>query len=62
MNERSVWTCCLCLTPQRGFGNNPEPLASHPERCCDDCNTSRVIPARLVAMSRSHHPTARDAS
>jgi len=40
-------TCPLCGQVFRGMGNNPEPLAEFEERCCDDCNTSKVIPARL---------------
>jgi hypothetical protein len=54
-------TCCLCggpvepwpTTPGRspgGYGNNPEPLASHPGRCCNDCNATKVIPARIGMM------------
>ena len=49
--------CCLCgneLEPwhegSKGYGNNPEPLAKWPQRCCDDCNTTKVIPARLKAI------------
>jgi hypothetical protein len=43
-------TCCLCGRFIQGHGHNPEPLASHPERCCDDCNATKVIPARLSGM------------
>jgi len=48
--------CCLCGSPcepwvpddpETGYGHNPEPLATHPERCCNDCNATKVIPARL---------------
>ena len=39
--------CCLCGETFIGMGNNPEPLDSDPERCCDPCNDTRVIPARL---------------
>lgn len=45
--------CSLCGQPFRGFGNNPEPLADFDERCCDTCNASRVIPARLRNLSRN---------
>lgn len=48
--------CCFCqkmLPAQAGiserfWGNNPEPL-KHDDvnRCCDDCNDSLVIPARI---------------
>lgn len=43
--------CCLCGEDTEGFGNNPQPLAKNDnDRCCDDCNTLRVIPARLAAL------------
>jgi hypothetical protein len=43
--------CCLCGEDTEGFGNNPQPLAKgQDDRCCDDCNTLRVIPARLAAL------------
>jgi hypothetical protein len=49
--------CVFCGEPceewpgGHGYGNNPEPLASFPERCCGKCNSERVIPARLAEMS-----------
>lgn len=40
--------CCLCGKEINGFGNSPWPLRSEGEgRCCDDCNNSLVIPARI---------------
>jgi len=39
--------CSLCGEESVGFGNNPEPLAPYKQRCCDDCNWTRVVPARL---------------
>ena len=50
--------CCLCgKTSDNGsYGHNPPPLPAAfttsggrpiPERCCDSCNWTRVIPARL---------------
>ena len=38
--------CCLCGDLFDGFGNNPYPL-SKTGRCCDCCNATKVIPARL---------------
>jgi hypothetical protein len=35
----------------RGYGHNPEPLASFEERCCDRCNIERVIPARMGRLT-----------
>lgn len=43
--------CCLCGQTFVGYGNNPWPL-SHDinDRCCDRCNDTKVIPARLAQM------------
>ena len=49
--------CSICHLPipdKMGWrhGNNAEPV--NEGRCCDDCNSLVVIPARLVnAMKRS---------
>ena len=37
--------CCLCDKQAKGWGNNPQPLMSG--KCCDECNTDKVIPARM---------------
>ena len=37
--------CSICNDEFEGFGNNAEPINSG--QCCDDCNWSLVIPARL---------------
>lgn len=42
-----TFICCLCHKQFKGFGNNPEPLKSAPNRCCDECDRNKVIPARL---------------
>lgn len=46
------WKCCLCGRRTLGFGNNPEPIASATERCCDDCNKILVIPTRIHLMQK----------
>lgn len=47
-------TCCLCggeIQVEPGGwagGHNPAPLANEEgERCCSDCNRSKVVPERL---------------
>jgi hypothetical protein len=46
--------CCLCggkcekWPSGGGYGHNAEPLASG--RCCDACNKSKVIPARIFLI------------
>jgi len=39
--------CSLCKGQYVNFGHNPEPLKHFNKRCCDECNRTRVIPARL---------------
>ena len=46
MSETKIQRCCICNMPIIGYGNNPAPVKSE-GRCCDDCNTTRVVPARL---------------
>lgn len=38
--------CVLCGVRYLNFGNNAEPV-SKLGRCCDKCNQTKVIPARL---------------
>lgn len=45
-------TCSLCGETYTHYGNNPEPLGSYSERCCDDCNATKVIPARLASTTQ----------
>lgn len=45
------FTCVLCdKIILKEFGNNPAPLA-HDGLCCDSCNVSKVIPARMKALN-----------
>lgn len=42
------YVCCICGKKFTGWGNNPYPVVDDENaRCCDDCNNSEVIPARL---------------
>lgn len=56
MTKTVVWgddeerICSLCGCKFIGMGNNPEPLATFEERCCGDCNQTKVIPARLESL------------
>jgi len=43
------YKCCLCKKQKYGFGNNPAPLTED-GRCCDECNSKKVIPARMKMM------------
>ena len=39
--------CCLCDGKYVFYGNNPAPLKSPDEKCCNRCNETKVIPARF---------------
>ena len=41
--------CCICGKKFEGWGNNPAPVKIR-GRCCDDCNSTQVIPARLFLL------------
>ena len=43
--------CCICKKYFVGYGNNPAPV-KHEGRCCDACNTSRVIPTRIYRFQQ----------
>jgi hypothetical protein len=44
MNEKGK--CCICCKPLKDeFGNNAQPVKEG--RCCNECNASVVVPARL---------------
>lgn len=45
---RPCFYCTLCGEYFFGYGNNPYPLASSEDQCCDTCNINKVIPARLA--------------
>lgn len=42
--------CSICKNELMGFGNNAEPINS--EKCCDTCNFTKVIPARLKELEK----------
>lgn len=50
------FTCCLCGNTFAGSGNNPWPLSKTlGERCCDECNAQKVIPARISNLRGSEN-------
>ena len=45
---RGSYQCCICENQFSGYGHNPQPVDdTEGARCCDRCNSSVVIPARL---------------
>ena len=49
--QKPAFKCCLCGGFFSGYGNNPDPLGKLPERCCNACDNSKVIPARLAMLA-----------
>lgn len=50
MNNQE-YVCCICGEKFTGWGNNPYPVVDdETARCCDMCNQTRVLPARLAQM------------
>ena len=40
--------CCICGTEIKGWGNNPWPVSKKEgDECCDLCNVTYVLPARI---------------
>lgn len=49
MDPNTPWKCCICGGYFRGWGNNPDPIPANKDaRCCDICNMTTVIPARIA--------------
>ena len=44
--------CVICGKEFEGYGNNAEPVADG--TCCDDCNLSIVVPARLSEARKAN--------
>lgn len=45
------YVCCICGKKFTGFGNNPWPVVKdETARCCDECNSTKVLAARLAQM------------
>lgn len=52
-----AYTCCLCGYAGTGHGNNPQPLSQNDaDRCCDMCNMTRVVPARIARLAEGRNP------
>jgi hypothetical protein len=49
MNDQ-LKDCVLCGGRFSEWGNNPAPLALQ-GACCDHCNRTKVIPARLASLA-----------
>jgi hypothetical protein len=47
-DESNLPTCSICQLPYEGYGNNAWPI--NDGRCCDGCNWSTVIQARIRSI------------
>lgn len=48
-SNSKVYTCCICGHKFHDYGNNPQPISQNiGDRCCNECNQTHVIPARLT--------------
>lgn len=46
--------CCICGKEIEGYGNNPWPVTKkQTDKCCDNCNITKVIPARMTHYERT---------
>lgn len=53
MKSEGIKKCCICGKRIIGYGNNPWPVVEKQNaECCDDCNSTEVIPARIARMCR----------
>lgn len=53
---RNAFKCCLCGETFYGYGNNPYPFCEDDADacCCDYCNSSKVIPSRIKALTSTN--------
>ena len=54
------WKCVLCGDMFTGWGNNPYPAFKGDGKCCDDCNDTKVIPARLDQFLKPHYSNTKN--
>ncbi len=54
LDKKEKNVCCICGKEFDECGNNPWPV-KYSGKCCDNCNTTRVIPARnaIILSSRT---------
>lgn len=51
--KANSFVCCICHRKTYGYGNNPYPLCDEKDyesRCCDECDNTYVIPARIARI------------
>ncbi len=48
--DKKTFTCCICKRQFSDYGNNPAPV-KFSGRCCDECNRTVVLAARIKLLS-----------
>lgn len=49
---RESGRCCICGHEYTNYGHNPWPVVNDEHlRCCERCNNTKVIPARIKLIS-----------
>ena len=52
------YVCCICGGWFEGYGNNPWPVVRNEDAiCCDKCNATKVVPARIDLMMGHNNGT-----
>jgi hypothetical protein len=58
INGTRYFNCCICNNFFEGWGNNPDPVTNaeggafdEEEECCNNCNSYKVMPARLAGLT-----------
>ena len=57
--KKPTFACSICQKEAEGYGNNPQPVNSG--KCCDDCNRSVVIPARMNQIQKRREEEIKEA-
>ena len=45
--------CVICNQEFEEYGNNPAPIKTCGGSCCNACNATVVIPARIAALKQA---------
>ena len=54
LDGKEVWQCVICEEHFTGYDNNPDPVTDT-GGCCDNCNDTVVIPARMQEFMQMNH-------
>lgn len=54
MGTKRKKICCICGKPFKEWGNNPWPIKEE-GTCCNACNQTRVIPARIHKIKETQN-------